>query len=183
MSNVNIEADEIVMDLDPLSDRYRVCPNCKIPHMVRNRGRDFCSDRCSDQHYNANRRLMKQAEPKGNSEVVAQTQNEASAPPGSATSLTEDTSSKVVVHQMSAYDRNIWILDAQNIHPQNGTTYSIDDLVKIGFVFEACAGRGILHSIDPKLNCHFLQYGKYRVYRIDFTIVLVAIPTIKTQSK
>ncbi len=50
--------------LNQNSDRYRICPHpeCRKPHLVKNRGRDYCSDKCADDHYNLLRRLKKQTE-------------------------------------------------------------------------------------------------------------------------
>lgn len=158
-------------ELDPLSDRYRVCPNCGTPHMVRNKGRDFCSDRCADQHYNARRRLMKQAEPKANIESAP--------PPTQAPESIERVAVAIAPTveptqpQVTDYEQNLKILEAITVHPEAGTVYHIDDLTKAGFNYDACSGRGTLHNIDPKLNCHFVQYGKYRIYRVDFSHVLI----------
>lgn len=61
MKNNDLPIDiTVFLELDPLSDRYPVCPNCRKLHMVRNKGRDFCRDKCANQHYNARRRLGKQ---------------------------------------------------------------------------------------------------------------------------
>jgi hypothetical protein len=155
--------------LDPLSDRYRVCPNCKTPHMVRNRGRDFCSDRCADQHYNARRRLLKQAEPKTILE-----QNPLPIPPMEENmSVTVQSKIESTQPEVTDYQKNLQILNSVTIKPEVGTVYHIDDLIRAGFNFDAFSGRGILHNIDPKLNCHFVQYGTYRLYRVDYSHVLI----------
>lgn len=59
----------IEQNLDPLSDRYRICPHpqCKKPHMITNRGRDYCCDKHADDHYNLLRRLKAQTEKMMNS--------------------------------------------------------------------------------------------------------------------
>lgn len=170
------------IELDPLSDRYRVCPNCGSPHMVKNRGRDFCSDRCADQHYNAHRRLMKQAEPKH----VVETTPEVAPPPAEApvaiaspetlSASTPETMLSTQVEQESAdtvYEQNIKLLEGLSIRIPNGTTYLVDDLARSGFDFSAYSGKGVLHNIDTALNCHFLLYGKYRIYRVDYSHVLI----------
>jgi hypothetical protein len=172
--------------LDPLSDRYRVCPNCETPHMVRNKGRDFCSDRCADQHYNARRRLMKQAAPKSESAIAPQSElvleplaesETASTPKVQVAEIAEPVPPQPAQPEKEngelAYEKNIQILNSLKIRIPGGTTFLIDDLAKSGFDFNAYSGRGVLHNIDPKLNCHFILYGTYRVYRVDFSHVLI----------
>lgn len=167
-------------ELDPLSDRYRVCPNCGSPHMVRNKGRDFCSDRCADQHYNARRRLMKQAEPKRDIEPAPLPLALPALPPVpepiaviESVAVTTEEVGLPTQPQVTDYEKNIQILESSSILPDSGTVYHLDDLTRAGFVYDACSGRGTLHNIDPKLNCHFVQYGKYRIYRVDFSHVLI----------
>ncbi len=38
--------------LDPSSDRYRLCPNCKEPFMAGHRNSIFCCDKCADDYHN-----------------------------------------------------------------------------------------------------------------------------------
>ena len=40
------------INLDTKSDRYRICPECKMPFMTKHRGRDFCSIKCNDDYNN-----------------------------------------------------------------------------------------------------------------------------------
>lgn len=171
-------------ELDPLSDRYRVCPNCSIPHMVRNRGRDFCSDRCADQHYNTRRRLLKQADPKNNAVMVA---DDIIVPEASAEEIAQPeiivAIEPIQVNSESTYGKNIRILNSMQILFPDGTTYPIEDLTKSGFDFNTYTDRGVLHNIDPELNCHFLQYEMYRIYRVDVSHVLIAkVEPLKTKT-
>lgn len=168
------------LELDPLSDRYRVCPYCRKPHMVRNKGRDFCSDRCADQHYNARRRLMKQAEPKNAVAIVQEVAVEpetAAQPQIQTVEIVQPKASQPTPQEKesgdSVYERNIQILDSLKVRIPEGTSYQIDALTKGGFDFNAYSGRGALYNIDPKLNCHFILYGTYRIYRVDFSHVLI----------
>lgn len=179
------------LELDPLSDRYRVCPNCSKPHMVRNKGRDFCSDRCADQHYNTRRRLMKQVQQTVDPEVaLALEPNKEFAPEqraeiGQAPELAKEIFTRQnvpPVESNASYDRNIEILNSLPVDPENGTVLHVADLTSRGFVFDYYSGRGVLHNIDPTLNCHFMQYGLYRIYRIDFSIILIyKFHTTKTE--
>jgi endogenous inhibitor of DNA gyrase (YacG/DUF329 family) len=47
------------MELDPNSNFYRICPGCNKSHMVTNRGRDYCSEKCYQDHYNSYRKRIK----------------------------------------------------------------------------------------------------------------------------
>lgn len=162
------------VELDPLSDRYRVCPNCETPHMVHNKGRDFCSDRCADQHYNARRRLMKQALQTVTLEAV-----EVSEPAPEQMSLAPVENQP----KENSYNRNLEILNSLTIDPQRGTMLHAENLLSLGFDFESSSGRGVLYNIDPGLNCHFMQYGVFRIYRVDFSQLLIyKFQTTKTEN-
>ena len=50
-----------VFKLDPLSERYRVCPECVTPFMTRHLGRDFCCKKHANDYNNRNKRLAKHA--------------------------------------------------------------------------------------------------------------------------
>jgi hypothetical protein len=167
MNTETIQKNQLVgaeVELDPLSNRYRVCPNCQTPHMVRNKGRDFCSDRCADQHYNARRRLLKQA-----------LQTVQIKPTEVATTESDTTSAAATDYRACAenHDKNLQILNSLSIDTKNGTVIHSDDLLSRGFDFELSSGRGVLYNIDPSLNCHFMQYGVYRIYRVDFSQLLI----------
>ena len=48
-----------LLTLDPKSEFYRICPGCGKAHMVKNRGRDYCSEKCYQDHYNDFNRKIK----------------------------------------------------------------------------------------------------------------------------
>ena len=50
-----------IRKLNPDSDRYRICPECKIPFMTEHRGRDFHPGKCADDYNNRKKKLAKQA--------------------------------------------------------------------------------------------------------------------------
>ena len=61
---VNKEAEIIsksIKKLNPESDRYRICPECKIPFMADHRSRDFHPGKCADDYNNRKKKLAKQA--------------------------------------------------------------------------------------------------------------------------
>ncbi len=63
---VSVNKNEImktkaIRKLNPESDRYRICPECKIPFMTEHRGRDFHSGKCADDYNNRKKKLAKQS--------------------------------------------------------------------------------------------------------------------------
>jgi hypothetical protein len=48
-----------LLSLDPKSTFYRICPGCGKAHMVKNRGRDYCSDKCYQDYYNQFKRKIR----------------------------------------------------------------------------------------------------------------------------
>ncbi|MEJ6491421.1 MAG: hypothetical protein QNL60_03055 [Flavobacteriales bacterium] len=51
-----------IKKLNPESDRYRICPECKIPFMADHRSRDFHPGKCADDYNNRKKKLAKQAQ-------------------------------------------------------------------------------------------------------------------------
>lgn len=156
-------------ELDPLSDRYRVCPNCQTPHMVRNKGRDFCSDRCADQHYNARRRLMKQAEPK-HPEVTPTLTAPLNSNDESA-ALTVASAQEPVLVERSRCEQ---ILDDFKV-PHGGALIPLQRLIEKGFDFDKYTSRTALNSSADERVHYKLTYGIYSLHRLDPQNILVAI--------
>jgi hypothetical protein len=46
-------------------------------------------------------------------------------------------------------------------------------LDSLGFEFSHFSGQGKLFNIDPSNKCSFLQFGSYRMYRVEFSTVLI----------
>ncbi len=141
---------ETFYSVDPLSDRYRICPNCKIAHMVHNRGRDFCTDKCADDYYNTHRRLTRQA---------------TNVPPLANTSL-------ITRDQMLA--KNLNVLNHLSIDETFGTKYLITDIVNSGFDFSFHTSRNVLHNTDFDNQCFYISIFEYKILLLTTAEILIA---------
>ncbi len=68
---------------------------------------------------------------------------------------------------------NLKLLKSLVIDDKNGSVFHLEYLYGLGLKLEFNQGSGVLYNIDQKLNCHFLQIGYYRIYRIEFSLVLI----------
>ena len=136
--------------LDQTSDRYRICPSCKCAHMVANRGRDFCSDKCADTYYNTHRRFRKQAIEILTPELQSITDNE------------------------SVLQTNYSLLNDLPVDPVNGTRYPIIYLLNIGFNFSYFTERNELYNTPVEQQCFSISIYSYRIYLLNITEVLIS---------
>ena len=49
-----------ILKLNPNSDRYRICPECKIHFMANHRGMDFHSRKCANDYNNRMKKIARQ---------------------------------------------------------------------------------------------------------------------------
>ena len=174
--------DEYIIPLDPTSDRYRICPHpeCGKEHMVKHRSRQYCCDEHADDHYNIIRRLK---EKEGNSTTnnLIPAQPVLPADPNYNSAVNENLAEKNEITApaeigssvKNAYIKNIKILDTLEIHPEKGTVFFIEDLWSLGLDFTIFSGLGLLHNIATSYNCRFMQMGFYRIYRVEYSHVLI----------
>ncbi len=106
---------------------------CNKEHMVSHRGKDYCSDKCADDHYNQKRRLANHAEvilTKGGyiSKIAAE-----QLPP------TEQLPSKINILQVESLDEEKWqkamrinmeLLNELELDPVNGSCFWINEFVE-----------------------------------------------------
>lgn len=91
----------------------------------------------------------------------------------------DPNSSPIVENNQNPQDRltiaeaNVKILDTLNLHPTKGTHFNLEKLHSMGIDFTGYSGRGDLYNIDQIENCHFIQIGNYRLYRTEFSKVLI----------
>jgi hypothetical protein len=138
--------------MDRESDRYRVCPNDGVEFMANDRTEKHCCPECADEFHNEKKRLAK----------LEQQQ-----------SLIEtETILSDIIEQINHEEKNLQILDQFHLKA-NGSRFNMDYLSSIGFDFFSYNGKGELFNIDPQLNCHFIQIGSYRLYRVEFSEVLI----------
>lgn len=159
-----------IYKLNPDSDRYRICKYCDTEFMTSHRSRIFCDDKCSDEYHNALKRydrdmkkLDDEIEKQQKLEVSEELIEEAIETPHEETINETDE---------SILRSNISILESLNV-PIKGTYYTVEALDTYGFKFSHFSGRGQLFNIDSNKNCHFIQVGSYRLYRVGFSIILI----------
>lgn len=152
--------------LDPLSDRYRVCPNCGKPHMVANRGRDFCSDWCADAYYNKNRRLIKQAELSRGGYVTQQRPQ--------VIETVKPQSTYTVLDVNSRKQKNKEFLNRLGVDKVTGTKYNLSDLLAHEFDLTIFDEKQKLYNTPTDISCFCLVFGGYSMYLVEKDLVLIA---------
>ena len=166
-----------VFKTDPDSDRFRICPECNAPHMVKHRSQDFCNNKCCNEYNNRKKRLQKQSEE--NLHTVKEKSPRLGDPlfqqGVTANSLLLETQKAEIIsdHGSAGMDINLEILDGLKIDPKEGTHFYIQDLLQLGFDFSIHSERPALHNISAPHQCHFLIFGKYRFYSIDHGKILI----------
>jgi hypothetical protein len=154
--------------LDPLSDRYRICPNppCGRPHMVKNKSRDYCSDKCADDHYNFIRKYRQQHEAeKGKKVELEKSTIEAEKQ--------KEIDWKLDPEWLKIHNNNIDILSSLAIDSANGTQFPLDYLINLGANLTAYTAIGTYYTIDETYNSRSLVIGDYKLYLIDYNVILV----------
>ena len=160
--------------LDPESNRYRVCPYCGEAHMVKHLGRDYCSKKCADNYHNEKKRLLKQAESLIQEEAEIENQMKVEIPAQETPAIEEKAINAIdPVQWTNKMKKNIWILDAIAIDKKKGSYFYVEELLNRGFNFAIYSYRAKLHNIDPKEGCHFLILGDFKIYSIDYGKVLI----------
>ena len=143
--------------MDQESDRFRKCKNCGKEFMTPHRSRVYCNEFCSDEYNNREKRWKKEE----------------------ASFMTHRIKGKAVENSelMSGIDEeilknNVSILDSLFI-TQKDKYLNMELLDSLGFKFSHFSGQGKLFNIDPSNECSFLQFGSYRMYRVEFSTVLI----------
>jgi hypothetical protein len=143
---------ERLYKMDRESDRYRVCLNDGVEFMANDRREKHCCPECADEYNNEKKRLAKLEL----QQTILDTEN----------ALSEN------IEQINNKEKNLKILDQLQLK-ELGSTYNMDYLHSIGFDFFSFNGKGALFNIEPQHNCHFIQIGSYRLYRVEFSQVLI----------
>jgi len=138
--------------MDKEDDRYRVCPNDGVEFMANDRREVHCCPECADEYSNEKKRLAKLEQQQSliETEIVL-----------------NDS-----IQQIDNEEKNLQILDQLDVK-DNGSKFNMDFLHSLGFDFFSFNGKGALFNIDPQLNCHFIQIGAYRLFRVEFSEVLI----------
>ena len=138
--------------MDKKSNRYRVCPNDGEEFMANDRTEIHCCPQCADEFHNTIKK-NERIEKKQKQEESEKALNEIS-------------------QQLDNEQKNILILDQLDVK-DNGSQFNMDFLSSIGFDFFSYAEKEALYNIDPQLNCHYVQIGAYRLFRVEITEVLI----------
>jgi uncharacterized Zn ribbon protein len=138
--------------MDKKSNRYRVCPNDGEEFMANDRREVHCCPECADEYSNEKKRLAKLEQQQSliETEIVL-----------------NDS-----IQQIDNEEKNLQILDQLDVK-DNGSKFNMDFLSSIGFDFFSYAEKEALYNIDPQLNCHYVQIGAYRLFRVEITEVLI----------
>lgn len=169
--------DEI--PLDPTSEFYRICPHpeCGKEHMVNHRSRVYCCDEHADDHYNMKRRIKKEGNLTENNTISIQPSVEQKLDLATQVNLSEkkeDTEQAQNTETLeNVYLRNIEILDTFEMHPENGSIFTVDYLRGQGLNFSAFSRLGPIHNIEQQYNSRFMQMGSYRLYRVEYSHLLI----------
>lgn len=136
------------MRLDENSQYYRICPHCRMPHMVHNKSRDYCSDKCYDDFYNQIRKHKKIASQYGQPHTEMQQQ------------LNHCKEYPKENLMFNGYENNLKILASLSID-EGGTRYKVQELHNRGFEFNAYSHR---YQIKSDLNIYGIEYGPYVIF-------------------
>lgn len=146
-----------ITPIDPESPYYRICPHCKKPHMVHNKGRDYCSAKCYQDFYNLTRKFKKPSSPYP--PIINETEKQ-------LRNYQEDPKKEI---PLDAHETNQKILSSLAID-KDGTPFKINELASAGFQFFAYNFRYPL-NIDQNIYC--LEYGQYEAFLIEPDALLI----------
>jgi ribosomal protein S27AE len=167
--------------MDKNSNRYRVCPNDGVDFMAEHRNRKFCHNKVCTNEYHNLKKKTKSLIPINNrihldlklpikdenisivmSEVKAETTNEVKNEP--VLEIKEEGIDKL--------QHNLNILDSLEIDSVNGTIFSVEQIFNLKYDFSVYDGRGPMYNTGAE-NCFFLVIRNYRIYRLEFSRLLV----------
>ncbi len=137
------------MKIDPESEYYRVCPECKREFIADHLSMKFCHNRCRDHYHNRIKRDERIEE--GSKQVQV----------SEAEKLRQEL------------EANIKILEGLDINPK-GTNFHLVDLAEKGFVFAAYGARV---PLDPSGQPAYLKYGPYNIYLINLELIKIGQKT------
>lgn len=132
--------------MDKNSDRFRTCLNCGFEFMAKHRSTIYCCDTCADEFYNVNKR-------KSNS--------------------TNEVEQKPVLKKIGGIEKNLMLLNQLQLEVGKETFVDFSWMEHVGFDFTCFNHRNKLFNIDPALNCHYLEFGCYRIYRVEYSLLLI----------
>ena len=158
--------------LNPNSHRYRICPSpfCGKEHMVSNIGRQYCSDKCADEHY---RHKIKDGVAPAMPRTRAGPFGDDRWPPGMVrlpvfTPIGPD-------EYQAQVKKNVEFLDAHRIDPIDGTEFEKSYLLQEGFNIHYHSGNPKALNISEKYGCKYLLFEKYMLINISNNKVVIGL--------
>ena len=159
-ANVRIMMNKTNPQPDPTSPYYRICPSCHTGHMVRNKSRDYCSDKCYQDFYNQTRRIKRVA-------LMY-------APPYVDTNPIQTETYREAQHKSidpNFLQKNIGILEQLSIEG-DGTKFKVHNLAEAGFEFSAHSYR---YPISIERNIYCIEYGQFETLLVEPDTILIHI--------
>ncbi len=150
-----------IRKLNPESDRYRICPECKIPFMTEHRGRDFHPGKCADDYNNRKKKLAKQAQEMSspvNTEEILNAPEVATVNSPMANKVINPVDSNISLSIKSAVTREELIL-SQLLTGKKELEINWEYISQLGFDFNA------YDSIEKLPHCELKKanYGNYSI--------------------
>jgi hypothetical protein len=136
-----------ILEINRVSDFYRVCPACEREFVAHHRSMKFCNNHCHDEYNNRIKREKK------------------------FTATTETSETSQVQALRSNLEENIKLLSTLTVQ-QGGTEYYLIDLHRMGITFEAYEAR---FPLDAAGKFHYLKYGPFNMYWTTTEKVLLTI--------
>jgi hypothetical protein len=160
-----------VLKLDPTSDRYRICPYCKKPHMVNHLGKDYCCDVHADKHYNEKRRLKKHAEfMLKEKQKVKVKEEEKINENGLSVDLPEMSVDEV---KKNGIEKNVAVFDSMEVDPNEGSIYGILYLEGNGVDFKYYSYKINHEDSHEAKSSSYIIIKNYKIERVSKTEVRI----------
>ena len=152
------------MKLNPESDRYRICPECKIHFMADHRSRDFHNDKCGDDYNNRKKKLKKQAAEIHNLQEAENAKQEQNALTEVIINQSIESKKDEIVNSVKASMEKTFVNKHENIlfnilRGQKQTEVSTAYMTGLGLDLNAYDSREKL----PHCDLYKLTFGNYSI--------------------
>ena len=164
LNNINTEDNKPIMKLNPESDRYRICPECKVPFMTDHRSRDFHNRKCANDYNNRKKRLAKKAEKMLNYKTSEEATEEQNALTEVIINQSIESKKDEIVNSVKATIEKTFVIRNEYIlstilRGQKQTEVSSSYMTGIGFDLNAYDSREKL----PHCDLYKLTFGNYSI--------------------
>lgn len=159
-----MEGTEKIMKLNPESDRYRICPECKISFMTDHGSRHFHTKKCANDYNNRKKRLTKEAEKMLNHKTTEKANEEQEALTEIVINQSIESKKNEIVNSVKAsiektfINRNEYLLTTI-LRGQKQTEVSTSYMIGLGLDLNAYDSREKL----PYCDLHKLSFGNFSI--------------------